>query len=317
MRRMSDEWRPGPFTRAQGKANGVTSRMLQGPRFERVHPRVWKPTDHVMTEDDWLVAAQLALPAGIHLTGITRLQALGLDYGPRRPLRFVVDRDVHRVVDGVFLHRTKKLPPLDDVGVCVEAAYISYCSLCRVIDAIKVGDWLLNRAHMDVRRLEALAVAEPWRDGAQEAMWILPHLDPSSRSLKESEVRGILEFAGLPRPECNVELGLAEDVRVIGDLVYRKWRTMVKYEGGQHQDDRDQYSTDIDRYELFREHEVSYVQVTKERLGKPRELVLKIDRTLRRNGYDGPAPLFGERWRQLFGSLYSAVGPRDHQRVAS
>ena len=62
---------------------------------------------------------------------------------------------------------------------------------------------------------------------------------------------------------------------------------------------------------------VSYVQVTKERLGKPRELVLKVDRTLRRNGYDGPAPLFGERWRLLFGSLYTAVGPRDHRRVAS
>jgi hypothetical protein len=278
---MSDEWRPGPFTRAQGKANGVTSRMLQGSRYERVHPRVWKPTDHVMTEEDWLVAAKLALPAGVHLTGITRLQQLGLDYGPRRPLRFVVDRDVHRVVEGIFLHRTKKLPPLDDVGVCIEAAYISYCSRCRVIDAIKVG-----------------------------------HLDPSSRSLKESEVRGILEFAGLPRPDCNVELGLSEDVRVIGDLVYRRWRTVVEYEGEQHQDDRDQYSSDIDRYELFRDHDVSYVQVTKERLGKPRELVLKVDHALRRKGYDGAAPLFGERWRQLFGSLYSAVGPRDHQRVA-
>jgi hypothetical protein len=186
-----------------------------------------------------------------------------------------------------------------------------------VIDAIKVGDWLLCHSPMDVRRLEALAVAEPWRDGAQEVMWILPHLDPRSRSLKESEVRGILEFAGLPRPECNVELGLSEDVRVIGDLVYRRWRTVVEYEGDQHQDDRDQYSSDIDRYELFRDHDVSYVQATKERLGKPRELVLKVDHALRRHGYDGAAPLFGERWRQLFGSLYSAVGPRDHQRVAS
>jgi hypothetical protein len=269
-----------------------------------------------MTEEDWLLAARLALPAGVHLTGISRLQLLGLDYGPRRPLRFVVDRDVHRVVDGVFLHRTKKLPPLDDVGVCVEAAYISYCSLCRVIDAIKVGDWLLHHGHMDLRRLSALAVAEPWRDGAQEAMWIMPHLDERSRSVKESEVRSVLAFAGLPVPEPNQELGLSEEVRVIGDLVYRKWRTVVEYEGEQHQDDRDQYSSDIDRYELFRGHDISYVQVTKERLGKPREMVLNVDRTLRRNGYDGPPPLFGERWRQLFGSLSSAVGPRDHKSVA-
>jgi hypothetical protein len=313
---MNEEWRPGPFTRAQGKAHGVTSRMLQGPGYERVHPRVWKPADHVMTEEDWLVAAGLALPKGVHLTGISRLQLLGLDYGPHRPLRFVVDRDVHRVIDGVFLHRTKKLPPLDDVGVCVESAYISYCSLCRVIDAIKVGDWLLHNKHMDVTRLEALAVAEPWRDGAQEAMWILPHLDPRSRSLKESETRAILEFAGLPRPESNVELGLAEDLRAVGDLVYRRWRTVVEYEGTQHQDDRYQYFSDIGRYELFRDHDVSYVQVTKERIAKPRELVVRVYRTLRRNGYDGPAPQFGERWQLLFGSVYTAVGPRDHQQVA-
>ena len=91
------------------------------------------------------------LPGEAQLTGITRLQQLGLDYGPRRPFRFVVDRDLHRAVDGVFLHRTKEMPPLDDIGVCVEAAFMSYCSLCRVIDAIKVGDWLLHQRHMDRR----------------------------------------------------------------------------------------------------------------------------------------------------------------------
>ena len=32
----------GPFTRAQALEAGVTSRMLQGRGFVRVHPRVWK-----------------------------------------------------------------------------------------------------------------------------------------------------------------------------------------------------------------------------------------------------------------------------------
>jgi hypothetical protein len=295
---------------------GVTSRMLQGPRFERLHPRVWKSTDYEMTDEDWLLAARLALPKDAHLTGITRLQQLGLHYGPRRPFRFVVDRDVHRVVTQVFLHRTKKLPPVDEDGVCVEAAFISYCSLSRVIDAMKVGDWLLHNGHMDLRRLEALAVAEPWRAGAQEAMWILPHLDPRSRSMKETELRAILTFAGLPRPECNAELGISEAQRLFGDLVYREWRTIVEYEGEQHQDDRAQYSSDIDRYELLRDHDRSYVLVTKERLANPRAVVLQVDRTLRRNGYDGPAPVFGERWKQLFGSLSIAVGPREYPRAA-
>ena len=302
----------GPFTRGQALEAGVTSRMLQGRAFARMHPRVWKKSTHVMTDDDWVTAAILALPSEAQLTGITRLQRLGLDYGPRRLIRFVVQGDLHRAVDGIFLHRTKLMPPLDDVGVCVEAAFLSYCSRCRVIDAIKVGNWLLHYSHMDRARLLDLAITQPWRDGAQEVMWVEPYLEHRARSMKESETRSILEFAGLPRPESNVELGLEEDIRVVGDLVYRRWGTLVEYEGIQHQEERGQYTSDIDRYALVREHQRSYVQVTKEHLVNPRRVVLKVDKALRDNGYDGPPPAFGERWDQLFRSLRAAVGPRDH-----
>ena len=52
----------GPFTRAQAlAAGGVTSRMLQGPGFVRVHPRVWKLAAHVMSDDDWVTAAILGV----------------------------------------------------------------------------------------------------------------------------------------------------------------------------------------------------------------------------------------------------------------
>jgi hypothetical protein len=145
-------------------------------------------------------------------------------------------------------------------------------------------------------------------------MWIEPYLDERARSMKESETRSILEFAGLPRPESNVELGLEEDIRVVGDLVYKQWGTLVEYEGTQHQEDRNQYTDDIDRYALLRDHGRSYVQVTKEHMARPRRVVLKVDRALRHNGYDGPPPEFGPRWEQLFRSLRAAVGPRDHPR---
>ena len=108
-----------------------------------------------------------------------------------------------------------------------------------------------------------------------------------------------------------MELGLEEDIRVVGDLVYRQWGTLVEYEGTQHQEDRGQYTSDIDRYALLRDHNRSYVQVTKEHMASPRKVVLRVDKALRRNGYDGPPPAFGQRWEQLFGSLRAAVGPRE------
>jgi hypothetical protein len=307
----------GPFTRAQASKLGITNRMLNGPRFARVYPRVWRLTDYEMTEEDWRTAALLALPAKAHLTGISRIQELGLHYGPRLPIRCVIQGTLHLAFEDVFLHRTKKLPPLDDVGVTAEAAYIFYCVQARVIDAIKVGDWLLHNDHMDLEKLKTLALAELWRPGAHEALWVSNHLNARSRSLKESETRSILEFAGLSAPEVNVELDLAGEATAIGDLVYRKWGTVVEYEGLQHQEDRDQYESDIDRYALLRAHHHRYVQVTNERLQQPRRLVLAVHHELVNGGYDGPPPHFGEQWRMLFLSLRIAVGPRDNWVASS
>jgi hypothetical protein len=264
-----------------------------------------------MTGADWVRAARLALPDHAHLTGISLIQELGLDYGPRKPIHFVVAGDLHLAFEGVFLHRTKELAPLEEGDVCVEAAFMSYCVQCRVIDAIKVGDWLLHHQHMDLGRLEALATAQPWRDGAYEALWVLEHLDPDSWSLKESETRGVLGFAGLPAPECNQQLTEITARTVIVDLLYRKYRLVVEFEGVQHQNDRAQYTKDLDRYSLMRGADVPYVQATNEKLQRPRRLVHEVHGELVARGYDGPPPVFGVRYRSLFGSLRAAVGERD------
>ncbi|GAA4749069.1 hypothetical protein GCM10023350_37650 [Nocardioides endophyticus] len=300
----------GPFTRADAARAGVTSRMLQGRRFVRLHHCVWRVTSYNMTEDDWITAARLALPPAAHLTGLTRLQQLGLDFGPRRPIRFVVQGDLHLDLDGVFLHRTRQLAPTDEVGVTVAAAYLSYCAHARVIDAIKVGDWLLHGGHTTVDEIHALALSGLWRHGADEALWILEHLDVRSRSLMESELRPILTFAGLPKPEVNVAVPVGEDITLIGDLVYRAWLTVVEYEGSHHQEDRLQYNADLDRYALFRSADQQYVQVTKERIARPKILVGEVYRTLLKGGYDGPPPTFETQWQLLFRSVSVAVGPR-------
>ena len=304
---------PGPFTREQALARGVTKAMFAGERFARVFPRVWRRADHEMTQADWLRAARLTLPEPARLTGLTAIRRLGLDYGPLFPLHFVIEGDLHIDLDDIFLHRTKKLAPHDDVAVTNSAAYLFYCSHARIIDAIKVGDWMLYGEHLSVEEVRALALSAPWRDGAHEAIWILDHLDSRSRSLKESETRAILEFAGLPRPDVNVilDLGPDEPVVAIADLLIRECGLVVEYEGAHHQQERLQYSSDISRYELFRRHDVPYLQITSERLGQPRKLALSVHRAMVELGYDGPPPSFTERWRQLFRPIREVLGSRD------
>jgi hypothetical protein len=307
----------GPFTRAMAREAGLSDRMLQGKRFVRVLPRVWRHVDHAMSPEDWRLAAALALPPSAHLTGISRLQAAGLDFGPRLPVRFVVQGDLHLAFDNVFLHRTKLLPALDDIGVTIEAAFIAYASLARVIDGIKVGDWLLHRSLLDLDVLSRLAQQQLWRPGSNEALWLLDHLDPRCRSLKESETKAVLRFAGLPEPEVNASVDVGPEASVLGDLVYVDYDTLVEYEGVHHQVDRAQYRRDLDRYELLRDHSRRYVQLTKEHLDSPKVAVGRVFRALVRAGYDGPPPHFGEQWRLLFAPLPVAVGPRDYGRASA
>lgn len=313
MKRLPPDLGPGPFSREHALALGVTKSMFVGKRLVQVFPRVWRLADHEMSEEDWIDAARLALPAQSILTGLTRIRQLGLDFGPRFPLHFVIEGDLHIDLDRVFLHRTKALAPHDGRSTTPAAAFLFYCSHARVIDAIRVGDWLLYRDHMTVKEVRTLALAALWRDGADEAIWILDYLDPDSRSVKESETRVVLEFAGLPRPAVNVQLDLGseENVVVIADLLVEEGGLVLEYEGDHHQSERLQYSSDIDRYEVFRRHNIPYMQVTRERLGQSRKLVLTVHRRMVELGYAGPAPQFTERWRQLFAPVRAAVGSRD------
>jgi hypothetical protein len=307
MKPIPSELTSGPFRRQHAISLGVTEQMLRGRRFVRIYPSVYRVADLEMTHAHRLAAARLALPADAHLTGISRIQELGLDYGPRLPLHFVKQGDHHLAIPGIFLHRTKQLAPHDERGVCVAGAFISYCSSARVIDAIKVGDWLLHRGHMTMRDLVLLASSHLWRAGAYEALYVSNHLDAAARSLKESEVAALIEFAGLPRPELNVDLGLPGRT-AIGDLVYRALGVLVEYEGTHHQEDRDQYVSDIDRYRAVRDSRYRYLQLTKETLDRPRRAVRLVHDELVAAGYTGPPPVFGETWRLLFTRVSTIVG---------
>jgi hypothetical protein len=290
-----------PFSRREALAAGVTGRMLEHPRIQQVFPSVYTLVGTSLTDLQIVDAADLALPDDARASHLTRLRRLGLDYGPLRPLHFTVGRDLHLDIPGIFLHRTVVMPPASPDGVCAEAAFVGAAATLRIVDLVKVGDWLLHRGHLTRDSLLHRITRDPWRPGAGAAMAVLPLIDERSRSLPESETRLLLQFAGLPVPEVNRDV--ADDDGVFlgcGDLVYLLWKLLIEYEGRQHAFDVAQFEGDIDRYAGFRRDGWAYVQVTRRKLGHPRALVLEVHRALVSRGYDGPPPRFGPRWRSLF-----------------
>jgi len=305
-----EEFLHRPFRRAEALDKGITRGVLQGRHFRRLHDAVWCHADHEMTFSDRILAARLALPAGARTTGVTRLQELGIDFGPRSPLHFVVAGDLHLAVEGVFLHRTAKMPPHNEYGVSNEAAYVAFCADARLIDAIKVGSYLLNREMLNGMLLETLLAEERWRRGAAETAYVIPWLDGRCRSMPEAELVAYVVASGMTQPEVNLKVEIAPGVQVTPDLWFARQDAAVEYEGSQHQLDRAQYNADIDRYAAYRKHTVAYELVTKERMRTPKTTLRRVHAMLVDCGYDGPAPEFGPDWDSLFRPLRQLARPR-------
>jgi hypothetical protein len=288
------------FTRVEAGKHGVTPRMLQHARFTEVFPSIYRATATTLDGPGLIDAGRLCLPGDARVSHLTRLRLLGLEYGPLLPLHFTVGRDLHLAIDDIYLHRTVTMPLHDTIGVAIEAAFVGAACTLRLIDLIKIGDWLVSRGHLDPIRLATCAAAEPWRPGAARVMKAVPHLDGRSSSLKESETRAVLVFAGLPMPDVNRDIYDGETFLGCGDLVYRLWKLVIEYEGRQHAFDAAQFDRDIHRYAGFRSGDWEYVQVTNAKLARPRALVLDVHRVLKSRGYDGPPPSFGSHWHSLF-----------------
>lgn len=294
-----DSLQKGPFSLADARNAGMPVHRLRSRRFREIHRGVWVFTGYEMTHIDRLEAARKAMPDRARLSHISRLQALGEDVGPSTPYHFTVADDLHLAVPNIYLHRTKVMPALDDVGVTPCAAFIGHAAVGTVMSLIQIGDWLLRDEHMTLSELHDLSHGQLWRSGSKQALRIRPLLDGKSGSMPESAVRAMMTFCALPRPRANDVVTTRGQTRW-ADLWLPEWRIAIEYEGSQHQLDRNQYLRDIVRYNQFRSDGITYVQVTKELLDQPRGLMLHIYDHLVRQGYAGPAPQFGAMWRSLF-----------------
>lgn len=293
------ELQHGPFTPAFAREHGVSEKMLRGKRFLRILPGVWRAADHAMSRDDDVDAARLALPARARLSHRTRIEQLGYDTRAAGPIHLAIAGDHHLSLPNIVLHRTEMLPPSTDDGVHPAAAWIQVCASATLAEAVRLGDFLLSNRHMTREDVVDIARLHPWRPGARQSVAVLPLLDEPVRSPRESDTRIWLVAAGLPRPESNAEVPFVGRRSVRVDLWLERWRHAIEVEGRQHFEDPAQVESDVHRYAGYRDLGISYTQVTGAMARQPIAVVMHIHEALVARGYDGPEPVFDDRWRAL------------------
>ena len=123
------------------------------------------------------------------------------------------------------------------------------------------------------------------RRGLQRARAALPLLRTRSESPRESTLRVIIVLAGLPEPECNLNVFDPNGTFLArGDLVYPDYKLFIEYQGDHHRTDRAQWRADIRRIGRLEDHGWQVLQFTDDDLQDPAALVARIALRLRAKG---------------------------------
>lgn len=282
----------GAFTVGQGRAAGLTDRRMRGADLDRPFRGVRVPKVAPSAPTSGSLAAPPALLArcgalAVALGGdpiFTHLTAARLWPVPLPP--DLAEQDLHIGVlpparpprrRGVQAH--KLLDPRARVGRrhgcrIVDPATM-FCQLAFVLplaDLIAVGDALIqapvyphpldDRPWLTEQELvERVAVFRG--RGKAAAARAVGRVRPGVESRPESLVRVAVVDAGLPEPEVNVSItGSRGEFLGRADLVYRRWRVIVEYDGDQHRTDTRQFDRDVRRLERFAAHGWTVVRIT-------------------------------------------------------
>jgi hypothetical protein len=221
-------------------------------------------------------------PAPLHVSG-------SFGNRPRRP--------------GVVGHRASAdHPVVRRFGLPVSSAAATWremASLLDLDDLIALGDAIVldprvqdphNPRPYATRAELMAAVAGSRARGVRKALAALAEIRVGAESRPETLLRLMLVRAGLPEPECNIDV-MDRNGKWIGraDLVWPQWRTLTEYDGEQHRTDSTQYARDERRIEEFTHAQWHVVRVRKAGVfgGGRQDTVERVARALRAGGWRG------------------------------
>ena len=298
------------FTYDEAIAAGLTPQMLRGKSFVRLHRGVYAPASLALTTVVRVLGALLTLPPGTAATGVTALRIYGLDVGPDQRLHVTTTRPHQRRIEGVVVHRRLRAAlrrSWNGVPVTTpEQTYVEASRQLSMVDRVIAGDWLIHTGLTTLSELQRF-VDTVHDHGVRRARRAMEWVRERVESPRESILRLMLVFARLPEPEVNVTLGDEDEPVGRPDLVYRRYRVLVEYDGAYHFDDPAQRERDLARRERFEELGWRVIVVTADGMRRPQEVVWRVYRALRDRGYRGPRPVFDDMWNAWFGSRFGAL----------
>lgn len=310
------------FTLEQGRRLGLTRRRMRADDLDRPFRGVRQAA--VRLDDDASADAYRAAEADLHL----RCRAVGLVTPPAGfftqrtaarlwPLPLPAGPDDGPLHIGVM---SPEHPPRRSgvVGHAISdpAAFVVlrrgfrlidpaslFCQLGRVLrveDLVAVGDALVLAPRRPDDRDD-----RPWLDlptlrdrverfrgrGKVRAERALQLVRPGSESRPESLLRMAIVADGLPEPEVNVDVYSADGVFVgRADLLYRRYRLVVEYDGDHHRVDTAQYDRDAGRMDDFAAAGWRVLRLTKRSFFGDRTACLaRVRRALTDAGWRGEA----------------------------
>jgi len=279
-------------------------KVLRGSRFRRLFRGVYVAAEVTVAAEIQAGAALALHPADAFASHQTAAALRGLPVAACDRAHVTVMRQEQRVQRyGVACHVACRETRVEQVkGIRVSAPldmFIELAGVLSLVDLVIVGDAMVRAGLFTVLELQKFcAGTSRWhaRRARRGAAYVRDGVD----SPMETRLRMLLVLAGLPEPKVNHKIVDANGwvLRRL-DLSYPAIKVIVEYNGRQHADDPEQYSTDIERREEFDDEEWRLIVVVSDAIFKdPGHTIMRVARALRRRGMRlGP---LSDAWRAHF-----------------
>lgn len=306
------EFADRPFTSAEAREAGLSRGFLCGPRVRRLFRGVYIGADVEPTLMTWINAARLALPDDAVISHSTAMWLRGLAPQGRAGLEFSTNSGLVTEHAGIVLHRRggHLVPEIID-GLPVtgpDRTFVDCAHRRPIVEVIQLGDLLVRTDQTTIDRLVAYANTRHLH-GVRRARRLLRHVRESAESPRETVVRLMIVWSGLPEPECNVDIVDADGRFVArGDLVLRRWLIVVEYDGWYHERNGRQRQRDVLRRERLEALGWCVVVITGRDLRHPEAIPSRVHGALVRAGYRGPAPRLSMMWKTWFRPASEGIG---------